>query len=505
MNDHSTPSSITVKRLLLAETGTYNPQYRRPWETNVQGYTLDALANSLDQTRRFTPSLLAGVANQVIAPSATPESAIGIVGGWGERRLRFMMEVEIRQRLSGSMAVVIVLGYTDHPGIIIHTQSIDPRMEFYINSIVQVRHTVENTPFGNQIYTNVAENAHVLVDSSYIDTYTPNKMHRMRPEDVYASMELNHVTGLGDVHDTRTVLSSVPVASRRGNNIAADYAAKLLDTYKTASMENEFGVQQEQDVYEQARGYAQETAVALNPFFSAMQKVRDGQMSNFFVFQDLLRLDPNVEQRTTVATQGNTSAAGPGNGSMHFANAGLSQDWGGSDRLTQVATILSQSVPALMMDLTLTQLVFTTTNRRVLTGAMTGNNPLDPSSRVSTMIANAEGFSSQDLGPYVQNFIVRLEHMILNDISDRNGIDFYIEMRADLIGETWIRISLDGGPMIDYVTPSFADALLVPVITNNHQLSSTLSQDFEQIFHHLTDHHGMPGSPAGDRPKFGVI
>jgi hypothetical protein len=494
-----------VKRLFLMETGTYNTQYRRPYETNLQGHTLNQLGEALAGTQKYTPALLAGVANQVIAPSATAEQAAGIVNGWNERRMRFMMEVETKF-MAGGTSTSIILGYTNYPGVIFQTRAIDPRMEFFVNSIVTVRTTLEHTPFGNQAYTNVAENAHVLVDPSFIDAYTPNRTHRMRPEDVYSTMQLNHLSGLGDVVDCRTVLSGTPVASRRGNNLAADYAASLLDNYKKATVDNAFGVQQETDVLETARGFAQEQPLGYNSFFSAMTKFRDGVVSNFFTWQDLQRFDPNVDNVTVVAATGQTNHAAPALGEVHVAGSGMSQDWGGSDRLTQVATILSQAVPALMMELTLTQIAFTATNRRVLAGAMHTGLSLDSSSPVNTVIGNAEGFSSNDLGPYLQHFIVKLEHMVLNDISFKNAVDFYIEMRADLLGETWIKISLDGGPLIDYVTPSFADALMVPVITNNENLNMQLSRDFEQVFHHLNDHAGMPGTSEGlATPQFGLI
>jgi hypothetical protein len=133
-----------VKRLFLMETGTYNTQYRRPYETNVQGPTLNHLADALHGTQKYTPSLLAGVANQLIAPSATAEQAAGIVNGWNERRMRFMMEVETKY-MAGGTSTSIVLGYTNYPGVIFHSNYIDPKMEFFENSIVTVRTTVEHT------------------------------------------------------------------------------------------------------------------------------------------------------------------------------------------------------------------------------------------------------------------------------------------------------------------------------------------------------------------------
>jgi hypothetical protein len=493
------PNRIVVRRLIIIPTGTYNTQYMRPYDNTLQGPGLNAVCESLYGESRYTPARLAGIANQIVSPSATPEKPIGIVNGWDIARCRYFMEVESHS-MGGAVSVAIVLGWTNHMGIVnASSLHIDPNMEFYVNSVIQVREYTEATPMGNQVHTSVAENSHVLVDPTYFDAYVKEKTSSMRPEDLYATMSLSHLHNMGDTLDTRTTLTRTPVASNRTNSVAAFYAADVLDNYKKAADSNNFGLQPETEVLDSARGYAQESVLALNPFFRAMQEYRDGMLTNFFTWSDLCRLDPDVVHKVKPLEL-------PGNARVHRVNSGMSQHWGGSDRLTQVATILAQSVPALMSVFTLTRFAFTATNREVF--ASNSSGAVDGRSSITFIPGDAESFSRRDLSPFIEQFRINLEHMILNDVSHHNQIDFWLKMTINLLGETWIDISLEGGPVITYVTPSFADALMVPVVTTQTQLSQRLSGDFHEICTSIANYDGMSSStapPAPQKTRFGLI
>lgn len=501
---------IGIKRLFLMETGRYDTQFRRPYEMQMQGTTLNALTEAVGGAQKFTASQLAGVANQIVGPSATPESTIKIGGvSWGEKRLRFMMEVECKQ-LSGGSILVTVLGYTDYPGVIVHSSAIDPNMVFYINSIVSVRRTVETTPLGAQTYSNIVDNSHVLVDPNYGGVHQANPAHKMRPEDVYATMAMSHLGGLSNAVDLRTVLDHQPIASKRSNSVAASYAADMLGGFTRAAVDANFGVNKPEDIFENARGYTQESMLTMNPFFKAITTFRDGFVSNFFSWRDLQALDPNVDNVTVVSLLGQTSQVASSQLTAYDYTTGQAAPWGGSERTTMVSTILSQSIPALMADFGLTVIAFATTNRRIFADAIAAAGPFSQQSRISTRVVDLQSFSEFDMAPYMDHFVAKLERLVFTDVSFNNESDFFIEMRADLLGETWINISLDGGPQLTYVTPSFADALLVPVVTTNNELHARLSQGFEGILHHVADHSGMGFSVSGDNQAapanlFGVI
>ncbi len=486
---------INVKRCMLAETGRYDTQVGRAYQTNLQQSTLNTLVDRLSGSTRFAASQLAGIASQVISPSAAHEGNVTIGGvGWSERRLRFMMEVEVRALAGGSHTTVMLLGYTDHPGVIAHTGAVDPRMVFYVNSVIGVRQTIEHTPTGNRVHSAITENSHVLVNPDYHGAYGNSQAYKMRPEDVYAAMKLSAITPIQDVLDIRTIMDNKPVASKRSNAIAADYAAGLLDGYSRASLDKNLGVQKEEDILENARGYVQESLVQNNPFFKAIQNYRDGFMSNWFTWNDLLRLDPNVDNVTVVTMLGQTTASSNPLTAYDVAS-GTASPWTGSDGATHVATILSQSVPALMTEFGLTKIAFVSTNRRIFADAIQGTGPWSAANRMNTRISDMLSFSDFDMAPFMDHFVSRLEALVLMDISFNNEMDFYVDMQVDLLGETWINVSRDGAPMVQYVTPSFADALMVPVVTHQAGLASQLSADFEAIFHEVANYSGL-GMPS---------
>ena len=475
---------IRITKFLLHETGSYNTQYRRPYNTALNGHALNLMQERLAGAQNYVAGAFGGIASQFIQPTATPEKEIQLVNGWTERRMRFMMELEYNYHTGGKVTEVI-LGYTSHTGVGI-SGSIDMNMEFFVNSTMQVRNTIEFTPVGNQTHTSLIDSSHVLVDNNWSSVHAPMIDQRLRPEDVYSTMSRSQLTGLGSVVDTRSMSSNAAVKSRRSNGNAANYMARILQDYKSASLQAEFG-QTDVQVLDQARTFSQENLAGRDPFLSAIAGVRNMGVQNIFTFRDLEMIDPNVRNVTRATLMGPTQQA-----SAH--QAGMTSVWSGADRTTTVATILSQSVPSLLMDLALTEVIFQSTNR-------------DLQGRINTVLMHANGFSGGDQSQALQIFTMRLEQEILNDVSFGNETDFAIEMRVDLLGETWIKLSLDSGPFIDYVTPSFCDAMLVPVLTTNNDLAVTLASDFEQLSIALADsskdHH--PGIMSAGGSGFGSI
>lgn len=469
---------LRITKLLIHETGTYNQQYRRPYVTNLEAGTLNALSERLNGADKLMPSMMAGVANQFIAPSATPEKEVGIVGGWGERRMRFMMEVE-HVYATGVKITEVILGYTNYAGITV-SGAVDPRMEFFVNSTLQVRNSIERTPMGNQTYSSVVDSSHVLADNNFTGLYTPEKDQRMRPEDVYSLMSRSHIPDMGNTLDMRTTLTNQAVKSRRSNSQAANYMAGILDNYKNATATSEFG-QGAQEILNTARGYAAELPAARDPFLMAISQIRGTAVGNTFSYGDLRSLDPNVDAMTAAVFMQETQRA-------QTHSIGQTQLWGGADRDTSVATILSQSVPSLLMDLMLTRIVFKSSNRFI-------------GGEVQTHVFDAQGFSNVDLSEFVRLFQIRLAHEILKDITYDNQVDFAIEMRVDLLGETWIGIEFDNHPRVDFVTPSFCDALTVPVLTSNQEASMTLARDFDMLFETVQNNT----SPAAGGNPIGVF
>jgi len=456
--------SFRISKLLLQESGTYNDQMRRRYDTVLQNNTMNMMAERLAGVSEYQAPLFAGIANQFIAPQATPEKQIDISNGWSERRMRFMMEIEIDLYMGGRIKEVI-LGWTSHLGISTAGQ-IDPQMEFFVNSTLQIRETIANTPVGRQTYSSVVDNSHILVDPSWSSIYTAQADTRLRPEDVFTTMSRTHLSGLGKVADGRTMSMNTAVKSRRSNGSAANYMADILRSHKQASVLEEAGAG-EQEILMKARGFAQENIAAADYFLAAISQLRGMGVSNVFQYSDLISLDEGVTHNTVASFLGQTQKS-----SVH--QQGQTQHWAGADAETVAATVLSQSVPAAMMEVGLTNVMFKSTNQ-------------DIGSQMHTVFMDIRGFVHGDLSTQAQYLRNQLEQTILRDLTYNNSISYSVEMSVDLLGETWIKISLNGGPFIDYVTPSFCDALTVPVLTNNSNAATQLASDFELLASALSE------------------
>lgn len=471
-------TNLKIVRLVMQETGTYNPQFSRPYVTHFEPTTLNAITERVIEqgNGRFDSAALAGLSSSFISPSAAPESLISIASGWNEKRVRFLMEIEC-QYIVGGAATTYIQGYTSFPGVSAN-QAVAPDMEFYINSIVTTKKSFIPTPFGMQTVATVTDNSHLLCSNSWQGLTQPGQQRMMRPQDVFCNMQSSHIQGVYDndisnVFDGRTILRTEATKSARGNGLAGSYASKIIDGYVIGSSLSDFG-QSETAILNRGKSEVMEAQASIDPFLAALASITANGITNRFKYSDLVKLDSNVSYVSNFAISGQTQQ-------IQNHSVGQTSGWHGSDNVTLGATILSQAVPAIMMDLMITRLIFKSTNHDI-TGQM------------QTIIIDGKSFSNMDLTRHFDLFKRRLEKEVLLDLTFNNQIGYSIDMRVDLLGETWISISLDGKAAVDYVTPSFCDNLFVPVITSNANTVQNLTNDFENL---VTNVKEAMGSSSG--------
>lgn len=474
-------TQVKINRILCHETGTYGRQYRRAFTTQMNGMSEQLIAERIEREGTLTPGALANVANQFIVPQMTPEGTVEIEGvDWNERRMKFVMEVECSFGGLGSKVIMMVMGYTNHLGLGLNG-ALDPDMVFVINSIVTLRETPINTPNGVMISRAVADNSHLLADNNFTGLRSASPIiQRMRPEDVYVTMGRSHIEDLGNsVYDQRTAMTTVAVKSNRRNNIPTNFMASILDNHISAKRMEDFG-QNPMDAIERARSHSHEQSAASDPFLAALSSARNGQIGNRFYLRNLLEIDPNVHHVLRASFMSDTRRA-----QTHMA--GQSNDWGGSDNNTLFATILSQSVPSLMMELNITKVKVISTNRHI-------------DGQPKTAITDLASFTDMDMTMNGNIFLTRLENEIIRDLTYNNTSDYYFVMEIDLLGESKIDLALNGQINTEpYVTPSFTDALLVPCVTTDDSRATTLAGDFESL---ATNLHGIlsAGTNNGTMP-----
>lgn len=484
MNPGNQLNGLNIVKLTMIETGTYNPMFRRPYETASPTRAIQVLQESTaNMSGPVSAAGIAGIANEFLRPSAAPEAQIDIVNGWNEKRMRFVMEVQYRFA-TGTEITVMILGYTDHIGINVGTHSVSPELRFYVNSVLHMRTTRHITPMGAQSYQTVVDNSHILANPNYDSPrMTGNQETRLRPEDVFS---LQTRAGLVDTGgftmDIRSTNTRQAVKSRRSNNLATSYMADILTSFSNAkkTQSGDDGAA-EALLLAGAREMAGEARISEDPFLNAIGNLRRMPPTNDFTWRELVSLDPTIENSSRMIVQFL--------GEAHRFDAhsvGSTAYWGAADKETQLATILMQSISALMMGVAITRIIFRVTN--------TG-----PMGEVLYATMDAKGFTTGDYSMLLDKFQVRLIHEVLNDISLNNAIPYTVEANMDLLGESMITLSYDGPP-VTYVSPSFGDALLVPVITSNPQLADNLASDFAHINDQIGSVGATPWTSGGFTP-----
>jgi hypothetical protein len=457
--------SIRIAKLTMQETGTYNPIHQRPYMTHITGDTMQSIGSRLEQagSGTITGSLLGGIASTIMAPSATPGETIHIPYGWAERRIRFILEVHAVSN-TGTTTIFYFQGFTDYLGVSTNG-NVDPKMTFVLNSFIRVNRLEQLGPMG---YTT----RDTVTLSSQIINPEPNAAmkgtHKMRPQEVFTGIQSGYIEnahsyvepGIGYI-DGRLRLGTEAIGSNRENNLPSYYVSKVFDTHRQAYALADFG-QNDSDIYSRGVQLSLDTMLVENPFIRALSQARGVPVATTFTYGDLVKIDPNVIAATNCVRLGQTFQS-----SVH--QTGQSEYWNSANRETVVATMLSNAVPAIMMSLFISKVTFMSTNQSSM-------------GQIHTQLLGGSSVTAADMSQAFQVLKNRLDNEVFMDISYAGQQLYTLEMDIDIFGETKISISIDGGPAILYVTPSFCDGLLVPVISPNKQIFDHNVHNFEQMF-----------------------
>ncbi len=469
---------LAVKSL-FRETGTYNDVYRRSYSSaNVDGnLAMDfrqLVAGANEQTMGYTADMMASVSNRLLRPSAqlfNPGLDVGrIANGWGERR--FLFTIELATDVSGNANIqperIVINGYTDYVGGT-HNGNMDPNMRIYFNSITQLRNVSRGGFAGNGNVVVPTEISHVIgmMDESQFNPYV-----LLRPQDVVSDIENAHLYSneTYEVTDTRSSPVSAPLMSSRNNAIASKYLEKTFQSLLKGYRDPTIGEDQ-RTLYTSALDHLKENYITKLAFFADMSASTSYTQLGFVTYGEMCKLIPNLDQVTGVSFAGMPSAAGSA-GSIYFGmpERGSTNTWNGSEQETIIATVLGSSIPALMMECLISTITMSFTNRTIDRG-------------FSVVIQNASMFSEHiDGSVYVSHFIDRLKREVLADITRGNTLDLSVNVAASTIEDTWLQVSFMGGPQVDYVVPSFSDALISPIIGNNPKSLHDLSFSIGGLF-----------------------
>jgi hypothetical protein len=465
--------SMRVVKLVVQTTGTYNDQWRRPLVSQMDGHTLNQVESVIDRTKSLDSLAFAQPAFAFLKPSPTPESRSIIANGWQTERLRFWLNVVVEDNM-GIATNHYYWGYTEYSDLSLSGR-IDPNMIFTINSFSSTKTVHQRTPNGVRVLQTPILSSQVLSAPKYEGVADPGKLFSLKPESVIDDL------GTEDLRDhtttflnTSTVISS-PTPSARNNNVPPNYVAKLVRGYYNTLMGNSDGA----ETYSQQLDHVKEVIKSEDgyedPFLAWLQDRRVkvyvglGNMlaHNQLKIEDLETLDPGCSARVHVANDPRIV------NNMH--RAGQTCDWGASTPEAQFATLLAQSLPAYMSQFQLTRLVVQSTNMQI-------------NGEIMTLITSYDSINNQeDLSFVLQALQQRLNTELFMALSHGNSLPFEVEVACDMIGETWVTISLAQNNQEQYVCPTFCDSLFTPMTSSDERTLQGLTHDFGQVFRMLDD------------------
>lgn len=470
---------MNIVKLVFAETGTYDQMMLRPYEAIDSARNMSVLQQATRYGQNVSPEALSGSVGSILRPTANHLGQINIANGWNNKRFRFFMHV-IEQDLTGTQSEQYISGYTDHVGGNFISGTIDPNMRMYVTGTIRMKSLTYMTDFGRQQQTTIGSAAHVfnqrfIPGMENVGTSTTNLQ---RPMDVFATLQtqdFRRFRAADDFLDPRTTFAHEHVKlSNRANALAPTYLSKMLKAGGAAFVNSDNDATSA-DMWGKAEGMVREDVYSQDEVLFELHRKTSFSDGDSFTFRELERLCPQLHSVTKlvpaiVVQQQQQSINGGTLPAIPVYTAGTFDGWNGQDIHTVWATILSNSLPPLMLDCMIHTAGFVVHNHTIGGEIDITWNTVQPFAR------NLDPTTARSL---VEHFSYRLQNHVIRDLLAGNQMSFTIRAHFDVLGESRLEIALGNDIAVPYATPTFCDSLFTPVLTRGQQNVRKLANQIE--------------------------
>jgi hypothetical protein len=416
---------------------------------------------------RVTARSVARELGGVLRYSSEVLPARPIEGGWEAQRLSFVLAVDHVSPI-GVTSTYNIAGYTNKMPLQLADKIDWSGVTFYVNSCLVERASVTRTIHGDRPHRHLEAAEHLIYDADFADM-TKAREVRISPADMANNFGCLHLQpgADADVHDTRTMITSMARTVYRRHVIPARYLSELMKQYFMAhNQEFDLGSRSgsEEATLGMMRSRLETQSVALNPFFRTLSQVQGHPFSGYFSIDDLHRVLPAVVDKGVVAFE---DYMGP------------EEDSPADERTNRVLVYLGQTVPALFHSMG-----FTTAQFQVDIPYHTDEEPT-----VFTFV-NTRGMAG------TTDTMERIKHV--QGIMER---EIFPELRRmDLAGGSlFFNVEVFGNSSIQYNLlfgepqkgkrhfASYADALTSPLTTDSRATSMVLATDLYAVINAALD------------------
>lgn len=406
---------------------------------------------------------------------SNPQDRLYIPNGWSEKRLRFLMKVREVDTSFNKESITFINGFTDHFGISSLTSQfhLDPKMTFYINSLVTVRQEQHQTPTGPQYYWNVDQAAQVingrLVGVDPVTSAMTN-VHLLRPSDVimHYSQRQDEDLGMGSwlKIDGRSSTANGAIShfNNMGNNLSSTYLSRILDPVlagfsQHGSRPGIGGL----DSAMLSLAQRDEFNLQHSAFLRFMARHTGTPLTTNFTMGQMETLDPTISQRVVYIPLDPRSIQTTSSMNMD------TQGWNYQGYETQIASKLVSIIPSLFWENFATSGSFSLTNRT-------------PNHLPTIAWQYLQFIAPTGLPSFHQKLENQLLTSVLTDITKNNLITVNLDIFVDTSSDIRLTIQVENNPPMGFASPAFGSGLFAPVFTSNEAVVNGITQGFTYLF-----------------------
>lgn len=478
-----------IIKFILQPTGVYHDQYVRPYTPVATRNTVNKIIDKLNDHKDLSLNSLSDVATEIIIPNSTPEFVANIPNGWNTPRYKFYLVIESQDNAGHNKFIEHIVGYTNYSGVSYlnsEKPAIDPQMEFIINSILvyQINDYLLATGLaGNNIKQ--FNNYNILSNNG-----SQKKIDVLKPENVLQSMEIQEM-GFDDVAiDNRCnkLNNLFSVDSAGLNNSPVHWVNRTIGSVYKAIKDEKYGSPDEvtdDNYYGQASLTSGSYSNAINKYVNPVDSLTNSKFKQYLADRVYTYPKPDnaflFDELFTFNKAGFDYIVLPVSISSNLHNLNTSNDWSGSDILTQNAHLIALTFPEMMLKYSLTNVCMSFSNQTL------NNEIVYKPTEIKSILENDpnevhrfEAFAREYLFMYIRNIL------------DFNKCSASIVITCSILGDIRIEFfnyasSIGSIPHIVYSCPNFSNSTFSSVITGNSNVYDSVVNEMKTIIGEIDD------------------
>lgn len=467
-------ADIKFVSLIITEIASYHHIQeigKRDINPRINIGTINTINDELRScaTGHLTNDNLAGLGMDILSVTATPVAQVDIINGWGTKRHAFMLVLDVHKTWSDERK--IISGFTDDSSNIsfaLGSPTIAKDMRFTINNITTFKISRNKATGLSNVSTQSVE--HLLSSTSSNGFMGNGSDCIVNPNSV-----LTRIADKLESDDDTDTISSCIYPSATGVLIRRDFDHPLNTTKEIingyhSSLSTSEASDSEATVFQKAAANCNSKRSVADPFLRMI--CNENRVSQVFLWEQLMRWFPEAYQKSKYVKV-DKSALIPYN-----------SGWNNATYSAQVAYLLSQVVPPVMLKYGILSYGFVMTNMNRNTLTRKFDMAITPSDI-------PYGFYDSNSTVETQRVIDAINDEIVKDlgrmISYNNELGISVTVSYSATCNMYIRLKFsDGmGAEEDYVYPAYASAKFSTSVTNNFNTIDHVSTSFKELIDHL--------------------